>query len=361
MNKLYLMRNINKTLTHYLELNHGGKNTVYAMEGIRGVAVFLVFLVHYSSLIEPFTTGTSVVIQNFLHSIGNIGVDLFFVLSGYLIYGSIMKSTSFNFKQYALRRLKRIYPTYLVVLTVYIILSFIFTSQSKLPNNIVESVIYIIANILLLPGIFDITPIVTVSWSLSYELFYYIVIPIVVFSLKLKKWNFKFRLAFWANLGLIIVLLFDGGLARLVMFVGGIFVYELENKKIHLQNFGTTAFLLALLSAALSYILSFSGLVLYVFLFSYFCLVSFNSESFSSRWLSIYPLRWLGNMSYSYYLFHGLALKFCFLLLAKILPSSFLSNTLYYWLWIPFFILTILVSLVLYVCVENPLSLKRAS
>src|SRR5207302_2806734 len=44
--------------------------------------------------------------------------------------------------------------------------------------------------------------------------------------------------------------------------------------------------------------------------------------SYAGRIFSWRPIRWLGNMSYSYYLIHGLALKGFFLVLTVLLPSS---------------------------------------
>ncbi|MBS0174815.1 MAG: acyltransferase family protein, partial [Nitrospira sp.] len=80
-------------LREKFELARGGtEHNVRAMEGLRGFAVFLVFLVHYATLIRPWIESGSALSRttNAIHSIGNVGVDLFFVLSGYLIYGSLM-------------------------------------------------------------------------------------------------------------------------------------------------------------------------------------------------------------------------------------------------------------------------------
>lgn len=54
------------------------------MEGMRGFAVFLVFLVHYVTLVKPWIANELALIafSSGLHTIGNTGVDLFFVLSG---------------------------------------------------------------------------------------------------------------------------------------------------------------------------------------------------------------------------------------------------------------------------------------
>src|SRR5262244_2354960 len=80
-------------LAERFELTRGDKgHNVGSMEGLRGFAVFLVFLVHYVTLIDPWIASASSLASfaRALHSIGNAGVDLFFVLSGYLIYGSLI-------------------------------------------------------------------------------------------------------------------------------------------------------------------------------------------------------------------------------------------------------------------------------
>jgi peptidoglycan/LPS O-acetylase OafA/YrhL len=77
------------------EISHTNHQAILSMEGIRGFAVFLVFLVHYVTLVEPWILddGTTYLISKEIRGIGNIGVDLFFVLSGYLIYGMLINST----------------------------------------------------------------------------------------------------------------------------------------------------------------------------------------------------------------------------------------------------------------------------
>ena len=105
------------------------------MEGLRGFAVFFVFLVHYVFLIEPWLVNQSLTHQfgMYLKNMGNSGVDLFFVLSGYLIYGTLIKKER-PFLPYIRRRIQRIYPTFLAVFSIYIILSFVFPIESKLPD-----------------------------------------------------------------------------------------------------------------------------------------------------------------------------------------------------------------------------------
>ncbi|TAP38419.1 acyltransferase [Alteromonas sp. KUL42] len=351
------------SLKEKLELDHGGHSPLLSMEGLRGIAVFLVFLVHYSTLIEPWVAGGATFLSSLIHGLGNIGVDLFFVLSGYLIYGTIINKEKFNAFTYARRRLQRIYPTFLVVLIVYLIASFLFPSESKLPNDFGPMLIYIIQNALLLPGLFDIKPIITVAWSLSYEVFYYITIPVLVSLLRLKTWRVNQRIFLWIAVTVFGAFLwkYTGGPIRLLMFVSGILLFELhKNKQLLLQRGGTRLFFLALGIVGLQTIYEFSFLFMLMSVYVLFlamCLCAFNPKSTMFNWLTISSLRWLGNMSYSYYLLHGITLKCAFLVLGMLLPIHFSSNSIYYWLWIPMFIATLFTSFTLYILIERPLSL----
>ena len=347
-----------------LEISHGENSPLLSMEGLRGIAVFLVFWVHYSSLVSPWLSGSSVGVSNFIHSFGHLGVDLFFVLSGYLIYGSIVDKSTFSITKYGKRRIQRIYPTFLIVFVVYILLSFVFPSESKLPQGAIDKTIYIGQNLLLLPGIFDIDPVITVAWSLSYEVFYYLFIPLVVFLLKLKSWKVENRIWFWVLFSLISLIAYSllGGPIRLLMFISGILLFEIYSKKKYTLRKGGTRFLLiALIIFGLRSVFDFSYVLSMLSIFILFlllCLCAFNQQSNAYKWLTYSLLRWLGNMSYSYYLIHGLTLKFCFLVLGATLPDGFNSVSMFYWLWAPLFFLTLIVSLILFLLIERPLSLQ---
>lgn len=70
------------------------------------------------------------------------------------------------------------------------------------------------------------------------------------------------------------------------------------------------------------------------------------------------PLRWLGNMSYSYFLLHGLALKGAFLALTTVLPVAS-HGAWFFWGLLPvMFSLTLIPAAVLFIAVERPFSLS---
>lgn len=357
-----------KFLANVFELSRGGDAAnVRPMEGLRGFAVMLVFLVHYVTLIEPWISKQAAVapLGVILHSIGHAGVDLFFVLSGFLIYGSLMTRHQ-RFGPYMARRVQRIYPAFAFVFFLYLGLSFLFPSESKIPADPVRGLVYLIQNFLLLPGLFPIPAMITVAWSLSYEMFFYLVIPglIAVFRLRERKPVMRVLLLVALALGIAAHDFLGGGHIRLVMFVAGMLLHE---TMAHAQ--GPTP------SSSVAFFAVVSGLALSAWpiggamaapikafgLFGAFfvlCLACFrNPQSRIAQSFSWTPLRWLGNMSYSYYLLHGLTLKACFLLLGKLVPVHPMGSWVFWSLLPIWFIATLVSSAVLFVAVERPFSL----
>jgi peptidoglycan/LPS O-acetylase OafA/YrhL len=88
------------------------------------------------------------------------------------------------------------------------------------------------------------------------------------------------------------------------------------------------------------------------------CYASFRSEGLTNRLFCWTPLRWLGNMSYSYYLIHGLALKAAFLVLARIAEPIGAWGAAGCWsLLPPMFVITLVPAGLLFALVEKPFSL----
>lgn len=352
----------------HFELAHGGHKSILPMEGMRGLAVFLVFLAHYASFIHPWLLpgSSSAKFASVAHAIGQSGVDLFFVLSGYLIYGMLIKRKR-PFVPYFRGRIRRIYPTFLVVLLIYLVLSVVFPAESKLPSGTGAKTLFILQNLLLLPGLFDITAIITVAWSLSYEAFYYLLVPALILALNLRAWRPNQRLVLFAIVtvvGFALSALFGGHL-RLLMFVAGILLYDIKVGGFlrRVPPLGIPALLMAVFATPL--LMDWLGWPFWVgyavmfVAFLYFCLDCFLVEGRSARSFTFAPLRWLGNMSYSYYLIHGLALKFSFLVLGKVYPPSGDEVWIWWVLFLPAFVVTLVPSALLFLGVEKPLSLKR--
>jgi exopolysaccharide production protein ExoZ len=351
-------------LRRQFELSRGSAGSnILPMEGIRGFAVFLVFLVHYATLVAPWLDRDSsiMVLVSALHTVGNAGVDLFFVLSGYLIYGTLI-SRQQQFLPFIRRRIKRIYPTFIAVFLAYLVLSFLFPAESKIPSD--APVSYLIQNLLLLPGIFNIEPMITVAWSLSYEMFYYLAMPIIVMALRLRTHRPEWRILLTAVTAALTAWYCTqfGGHIRLIMFMTGILLHEaIRSGQVRAPSSATA--LLALVAGLLITLLPITGQMKIAFLFASFyafCLCCFlRPTDWLARACSWAPLRWLGNMSYSYYLVHGLALKAGFLVLQKTVPSTDHEAAFFFLLLPVMFGLTLVAAILLFLCVERPFSLQE--
>jgi len=359
-------------LDEHFELSRGGAAAnVPAMEGMRGFAVFLVFLVHYIGLIqgllrpEPATTafikGASL--------IGNCGVDLFFVLSGYLIYGSLMARHP-PYGRFLRRRVQRIYPVFIAVFAVYLALSAGFPAQSKIPAGPGRALGYLLFNFLLLPGIVPVEAMITVAWSLSYEMFFYLVLPPVVALLAPRERSAGARALGFALAALAwtaISAFVEPLPVRLILFLAGMLVWEALGAGLGSRlRAGGVLGALALLGALAFKLLPLPGRpgfvakIFVLFLgFGLLCFCVFaRPESWLARAFAWTPLRWLGNMSYSYYLVHGLALHATFLFVGRALGHGQSGMALFFGL-LPFaFAVSVLVAAAVYLAIELRWSLR---
>ena len=171
------------------------------IDALRGVAVLLVVIFHAFPEVIPG---------------GFIGVDVFFVISGYLITSIILKSFNkgdFSIKEFYSKRIRRLFPALIVVLFTTIVLGWLvlFPDEFKqIGDHIAHSAIYVLNYVLIgEAGYFDVDtqykPLMHL-WTLAVEEQYYIFWPLfLILSLRQKiiKLNhlvlFILTLSFAAN------------------------------------------------------------------------------------------------------------------------------------------------------------------
>ena len=109
---------------------NGGREYIAALTGLRGIAAFSVFLFHYSALHPGIRLDQSIPVLGFLLQLplglGFAGVDLFFVLSGFLLSlpftGAALGLQSRPATvPYLKRRLLRVFPAYYAQLLIMLL------------------------------------------------------------------------------------------------------------------------------------------------------------------------------------------------------------------------------------------------
>jgi exopolysaccharide production protein ExoZ len=347
----------------------GSSERFESMEGLRGFSVILVFFVHYSGMVAAWLpeSGPTSRLNSFLGWIGGAGVDLFFILSGFLIYSALLRKPR-PYLRYFRRRLQRIYPPFLAVFALYLILSFAFPNENKIPPALGPAAKYLILNALLLPGVWPADPMITIAWSLSYELAFYLALPAVLAVFAFRRIPRVARIVLVAFAASAICLLVPR-MFRAGMFAVGIFLAEwmIHRGSKLLPSLADVAPIIATIAVAalgvigppiapgqatrVAYLLAVGTI------FFPLTAATLFGQGRLREFFLLRPLRVLGNMSYSYYLVHGITLKGFFWALL-IIGSGHGRSSLYFWALLPVaFALTILTSACLFLAVEKPYSL----
>lgn len=146
---------------------------ISALDGLRGVAILLVMIYHFFPSKFP---------------IGWIGVDLFFVLSGFLITGILLrtKESSNYYRNYIAKRVLRIFPLYYFFLIIFFVV-FSFTGFSKnipeydyLSNTQGWYWLYVQNWLIFFNSTYPQQDILSHFWSLAIEEQFYIFWPFVI-------------------------------------------------------------------------------------------------------------------------------------------------------------------------------------
>lgn len=344
-------------------MQHNTTRKITQIQGLRALAALLVTLFHAKWI-----------------SGGFIGVDIFYVISGFLITGLLLREIertgSINFKEFYARRFKRLLPTSFFVLTITAILSWILipgTMRTSLGRDIIAASLYV-SNYLFAwwqadYQNLDATPSPVIHyWSLAVEEQFYLIWPLLIllfFTLAIK---FKKK----------IVLTYLVATVTMLSFIFSI--YQTETSPIWaFYSLPTRAWELGL--GALLVLVppintkKFIGLIGFILiLISSFI---FNETTAFPGWNAALPVlgtvlligsihswppflndvansrlfQWLGEISYPLYLWHWPLL---------VLPSTYFARPLYVYERLIAILLTVLLADLTHRFIEEPFRQKQA-
>jgi peptidoglycan/LPS O-acetylase OafA/YrhL len=158
------------------------------LDGVRGLAILMVMAVHFLGGATPHTIGQRLLVK--VASFGVLGVDLFFVLSGFLITGLLVdaKSRPHYFRNFYARRTLRIFPLYYLALAVLFVVLPLVTVPSPLLEQARSHQSWLwtyTANFYIAQqSSWDALTYVSHFWSLAIEEHFYLLWPLVVFSFR---------------------------------------------------------------------------------------------------------------------------------------------------------------------------------
>lgn len=319
--------------------------TFYFLQYLRAFSAIIVVLFHINAGVNGYYPYAQSL--NFF-SMGYLGVQLFFCLSGFLIsYSGYIKVKSFS--SFLKTRIFRIYPTYILITLIYLSLTIFFPEVFNREKNI--EFIDIINTLFFLN--IEKTNYVFVSWTLFYQFIFYICFSFI--SKKFDKLSKTDFFSIFISCSLLICYLINSVSTKYIalFFVGiGIFLLNFEILSIKRSKI---TFLFLLISLILSLFFNveafFSGLLILL-------LITLESRKKVSPLPRIINI---ANASYSIYIIQVLtypaSLKISFYLI-NLLPISDNKYILFYFLSMFLGLLsTIYSGELIYKYFENPIYL----
>lgn len=166
---------------------------IAALTGLRGVAAGMVFLFHYAALHPGIRLDLAVPVLGpalqFPFGLGFVGVDIFFVLSGFLISlpfaAAAQGAEQFPpLRRYIRRRLLRVFPAYYAQLFLLLLVGAWFVTWRPLGPEDLLAHFFMFFNI----GWEPVRPMVGVWWTLPVEMGFYLLLPILAVAMRPTRW-----------------------------------------------------------------------------------------------------------------------------------------------------------------------------
>ena len=318
---------------------------IEVLQAGRAIAAVLVVGHHTNQAVNAFIGQSTKELRGFLEHC-YLGVDFFFVLSGFIIYFSVVRKKEFEFQSYLRSRLNRIFAPYLPI---GIAMAILYSALPVVSEN--EQNWGWLTSLTLLPS--EDRPALSVAWTLRHELVFYL-----VFGLLFLYRRLWIGFGVWAALILAYEMFFSASTDSKILrqlfgsinveFLFGLIVAKLflENKK---PNYWVCVSILIIpfvIWMAIGSIRDQSWLVGLSLSAGIRLLVDLEIQDKIRipQFLSI-----LGNGSYSIYLIHPLIVSLSARIARKFMAESELGAFVF------IFVLSVAAGMIYYVTIEKPL------
>jgi exopolysaccharide production protein ExoZ len=292
-----------------------------AVEGFRAYAAFLIFLVHYCDSyatrilgVDPNSLRLSTVPDLWTGVIfylfaSHYGVDLFFFLSGFLICRLLLRP-DFDYRRFLVGRIARIYPAFALSLVVWACMRIAVQQWYSLDP------VQLAGNLLFLNAVpaFGVKPYNSVTWSLFFEFVFYLTFPVIVWGARRKHRVTPARIAVFAAIFMPLALQMGTFFIRFLMFFGGAVLAVLPERtgralaRCVADGAAVALYLLSTLLFALW--LDYASFIpIFIATTALVVVKVIHGEGVLRRWFAWTPFRYFGNISYSFYLMHGLGIE----------------------------------------------------
>ena len=270
-------------------MKNSSSKRIPELDSLRGIAAISVMYFHYSSYFRPKLDYDFSSQLDFKY--GHHGVELFFIISGFVIFMSLERIKSVN--DFLYKRFLRLYPTYWICLGITLTFSL---NASYFEFTVKEKVL----NFLMFQGFFGIRNIDGSYWSLVPELFFY-VLMIILWKFKLLQkqllvgiiWLFAMGLSLLRPSLIDIILNLKFGMYFLI----GMMFYQLrKNKNLRYPHIIIFLSLIATIFVRTEY----ESFVFTFFFVIIFYLLIYEKLNFLNNNVAIF----LGKISYPLYLLH---------------------------------------------------------
>lgn len=327
-------------------------NYIKELNGLRGISVLLVFFYHLG--FEIFKNGY-------------LGVDIFFLISGFVISTYILQNielNKFNLKDFYIRRAKRILPIYFLVIIASFILFLTILSFDKLDYfyNTINYSLFFLSNYFFyfstdyFSNLSSQSPLLH-TWSVSIEMQFYLIYPI--FLLFLSKYFNLERLKYILLILILSFILFSAFLnfhqnfflpifRASELLIGSILFFLYRDFKKKKLNHDFISFIILILLIFFFYFIDKNSsyylyeLLFFLILISYF-LCTLKYSFFVKKLFCNNIISYLGKISYSVYLIHFIIIIF----FDKQIINTQIKLTVFF--------ATIFLSIITYHFIENPI------